>query len=398
MTHSNDIDIDDILEDSSDFDSSDVEESRPTQKVFLEPELVVTPEPKVPVGSSREEIVHLRNRLQSWNENCRDLFVDMTAINYVSSPDDTYIEFGSKEYYDKKLYFKTDPQSPKDPKVILAAQQFCKVLGVPYPFFSANRPSLKMNIVKTWQAGLLAQQGKIQNILKIRESKDCAIIRAFIPMVKSTVQLSELIDIVLNSLDIPVTMEFVDGDDKDDLILHARFLFEKEYMLLQSPVRLGFSLVASELNASPMVVEIFLHDKMHATSYIASYGGSPFFKSKYEELQAKQVKDIFPRLLNRIDNEAVNMISSVERKIQDSSEDGHFCAETECMSLMKSKGFSGKIKKAVYHQITECQKDIKGPWDIARHVGLVAKDFDSLKRLDIERAIGKYLNLIFAKE
>jgi len=36
--------------------------------------------------------------------------------------------------------------------------------------------------------------------------------------------------------------------------------------------------------------------------------------------------------------------------------------------------------------------------DIARHVGLVAKDFDSIKRLDIERGIGKYLQLVFAKE
>ena len=48
----------------------------------------------------------------------------------------------------------------------------------------------------------------------------------------------------------------------------------------------------------------------------------------------------------------------------------------------------------MYHQITECQADIHTPWDIARHVGLVAKDFDSIKRLDIERDIGKYSILL----
>jgi hypothetical protein len=92
------------------------------------------------------------------------------------------------------------------------------------------------------------------------------------------------------------------------------------------------------------------------------------------------------------------MLSCVERRVQASWDDGVFCAEAECMSLMRTKGFSGAIKKAVYHQVTECQADIHTPWDIARHVGLVAKDFDSIKRIDIERGIGKYLQLVFAKE
>jgi hypothetical protein len=322
----------------------------------------------------------------------------MTAIDYTATPDDSYIEFKDKSFYAKKLYFKVDPQAPRDPKIILAQQQLCKILGVPYTFFAVNRPSLKMNIVKTWQAGLTAQESKMQGIMKIRESNDCSIIRAFLPLNKCSIQLYELIDMILSTLDIPVTMEFVHGDDKDAPILHARFLFEKEYKVLESPVCLGFSLIASELDASPMIIDIFLHDKVHATSYISSYGGDPFFKSKYEGIQAKQIKDVFPQLLNRIDSEAAEMVSCVDRKIRDCLEDGPFCAETECMSLMRAKGFSGKIKKAVYHQIAECQKDIQNPWDIACHVGLVAKDFDSIKRMDIERGIGKYLQLVFAKE
>ncbi len=57
-----------------------------------------------------------------------------------------------------------------------------------------------------------------------------------------------------------------------------------------------------------------------------------------------------------------------------------------------------KMKKAIYHQVSECLDDVKNPWDLARHVGLVAKDFDALKRIQIERAVGTYLNLFFAKE
>jgi len=397
MTDENELCLDDVMEE--DTDTQDViEETSPKIAPVAPKELkTYAPLTDVEIAENRAEIGHLRNRLYSYNENCRDLFVDMTAINYTATADDSYIEFLDREYYDKKLYFKIDPQAPKDPKTTLASKQFCKLIGIPYPFFYANRPSLKMNIVRTWQAGLTAQESKIQNIMKIREATDFSVIRAFMPVTKGSIQLYELIDMIL-SLEIPVTMEFVYGDGKDDPVLHARFLFEKEYQLFGTPVCLGFSLLASELDASPLVIEIFLHDKMHATSYISSYGGDSFFKSKYEGIQAKQLRDVFPKILNRIDAETAVMLSYVERRVQESQSEGIFCAEAECMTLMRAKGFNGAVKKAVYHQITECAGDIRSPWDIARHVGLVAKDFDSIKRLDIERGVGKYLNLIFAKE
>ena len=252
------IDISDILED-------EMEES-PAQAQ-------VTPAiPDSPDSPARKEIAQLRDRLRVSHEHCRDLFVDMRTVDYIATPDDSYIEFLDKNYYDKRLYFKVDPQRPNDPKIIIAQQQFCKLLGIPYKFFAANRPSLKMNIVKTWQAGLTADESKAQSVLKIRESKDCSILRAFIPVTKCSVPLYELIDIILNSVAIPLTMEFVYGDERDDLILHVRFLFDKEYTVMGSKVCLGFSLLASELDASPFIIEIFLHDKEFATSYISKIG------------------------------------------------------------------------------------------------------------------------------
>ena len=37
-------------------------------------------------------------------------------------------------------------------------------------------------------------------------------------------------------------------------------------------------------------------------------------------------------------------------------------------------------------------------WDFARHMSLIAKDFDAKNRLAVERAAGQYLNLAFSKE
>lgn len=378
------IDISDILED-------EVEES-PIQSQII-PAVLDSPD-----SPTRKEITQLRDRLRISHEHCRDLFVDMRTVDYIATPDDSYIEFLDKNYYDKKLYFKVDPQRPNDPKIIIAQQQFCKLLGIPYKFFAANRPSLKMNIVKTWQAGLTADESKAQSVLKIRESKDCSIIRAFIPVTKCSVPLYELIGIILNSVAIPLTMEFVYGDERDDLILHVRFLFNKEYIVMGSKVCVGFSLLVSELDASPFIIEIFLHDKEFETSYISMYGGDPFFRSKYDGIKADQIKDLIPKMLGRIDSEAPEMIERIEKKISDTMQGGFFCAETECVSLLKAKGISGKVRKAVYHQITECQDKIKTPWDIARHVGLVAKDLDSIKRLAVERAAGQYLRLTFSKD
>jgi len=346
-----------------------------------------------------EDTIHLRNRLKSWTDNSRDLFIDLRSTVYTATPEDSYIEFSDKSFYDRRLYFKTDPESPKDPKVIHAEKQLCKLLGVPHTFFASNRPSLKMNIVKTWQAGLTANEAKAQSVMKIRESPDCSIIRAFVSPSKCVVPLFELIDIVMQSVSTPVTIEFVHGDEKDDLVLHVRFLFDKEYRLFanEEPVCLGFSLVASELDASPLILDVLLHDKTHKTSYIAAYGGDPFFKSKHEGIKATQIKDVLAKMLDRIDNEAPQMIAAITGKVSGSSEE-YFYPEEELVDLLKTRGMSSKIRRAIYQQISECSEDIKTPWDLARHVSLVAKDQDFLKRLDVERAAGRYLNLMFGKD
>jgi len=345
----------------------------------------------------KNEIEALKGRLFGWNENCRDLFVDLRMVDYCCTPEDSYIAFRDKNVYDRRLYFKVDPQNPRDPKVIHAERQFCKLLGIPHGFFMSNRPTLKMNIVKTWQSGLGEKDSKAHSILRIRESKDCSIIRAFIPVSKCCIPLYELIGIIVDLVTDPLTMEFAYGDDKDDLVFHGRFLFEKEFLIKDTPVCMGFSLVASELDASPFIIEVILHHKESKTSYVASYGGDPFFKSKCEGITASQIKDVFPQMITRVTAEAAEIKERVEKKILD-TEMTYFSPEAECAIICRAKGMSSKIRRAVYHQVTECISEIKTSWDLARNVSLVAKDYDSLKRLNIERAVGNYLNLNFGKD
>lgn len=346
------------------------------------------------IGKSKD-ISELCGRLKMWYENCRDLLVDLRTVNYEATEDDTYIEFKEKNYYAQKLYFKVDPQNPKDAKIIHATKQLCKVIGIPYAFFSSCRPTLKKNVLKTWQSGLADDVKKSQNVFKIRESKSCTIVRAITSTTKSNIPLFELIEVIKDSLTVPFTMDCAYGDDKDDLILHARFLFEKEYTF-NGPICLGFSITASELDACPLSIDVLLCDRTRKTYCVALYGGESFFKSDYKGLQSSSLKEMLPLMLSRLEDEAPEILSRLEKK-QQSFKNSVFCAESEAMEICKAKGLTSKIKKAIYHQVSECIDSILTPWDLAVHVGLVAKDFDAIKRLQIEKAIGVYLNLFFSE-
>lgn len=347
------------------------------------------------VIANPEEIENLYNRLSMWHGNCRDLLVDLRTVSYEISEEDTYLEFHDKSFYESRLYFKVDPQNPKDAKVIHATKQLCKVIGVPYSFFASCRPSLKKNVFRTWLSGLGDDVKKSQNVLKIRESKDCNIIRAVTITTKSIIPLHDLIGIIKDSLGVPVKLDEVFGDEKDDLVFHARFLFEKEYDF-NGPVCLGFSITASELDACPLTIDVLLYNKITKTYCSALYGGESFFKSDYKGLQSSSLKEMLPHMITRIEDEVEEMLSRISSK-QQSYKNSVFCAESDAIELCKAKGMSSKIKKAIYHQVSECIDEITTPWDLATHAGLVAKDFEILKRVQIEKAIGVYLNLFFSE-
>ena len=337
------------------------------------------------------DINKLYNQLEGWNRSCRDLFVDLRTVDFTVTEEDMILSFKDKNYFDKDIYFKIDPEHPKDPKTLQALKQFCKFLGIPQPFFSQNRPSLKMNIVKTWQTGLRADEKKGTCIARIRESKECCILRAMVPETYSTIQNHEIINTVRETLKVPFRLDYYEGDGRDSLILHTRFLFGDIFKILDLDVCLGFSITASELGASPLIVDAFLFDTLHKTTYIASYGTESFFKTKYEGLQPKDIKELLPKMVERIQLEAPEMKQTIE------DFNKAIVPLDECLLVRGWRGLPGKFKKALYQEMAEKGEDVKTHWDFALKMGLIAKDFDTPNRVAIEKAAGRYLNLVFEK-
>jgi len=58
----------------------------------------------------------------------------------------------------------------------------------------------------------------------------------------------------------------------------------------------------------------------------------------------------------------------------------------------------GKFKKTIFQEAYKTEDDMKNTLDFARHMSLMAKDYDIHKRVEIERATGVYLNLVFSKQ
>lgn len=341
-----------------------------------------------------EDLSDIIKRLETWNTNCRNLLVDLRTVVYEANSDDTFITFEDKSYYKSPLYFKVDQQNPKDPKIIHATKQLCKIIGIPYNFFSACRPSLKMNIMRTWQSGLSDDDKKSQTIFKIRESTDCSLIRAITPIKKSIIPLHEILNIIKRTLDIPFYVESVYGDQRDDLIFNARFILDKEYDF-NGPVSLGFSITTSELDASSLILDVLIYNKLNKTSCISLYNGESFFESDFVNLQPSEIKEVIPLMLNRLEGEIPEIIEKMDGKQKSVGSD--FAPDLDALDICKYKGLNSKIRKAIYHEVSECLEEIQTPWDLATHVGLVAKDFESSKRIKIERAAGSYMNLHFSK-
>jgi len=340
---------------------------------------------------SKKEVDNLGSTLELWTRNCRNLFIDLRAVDFRSTDDDMYITFKDKAFYNKPLYFKHDPDDAKNPKILHAQKQFCKFLGVPHTFFQNNRPSLRENIVRTWQAGLNAEDKpkKYQCIARIRESEDHSIIRAMVPVDFTMLNNSEILDLISSNVKIPYKLHLSTGATKDDLCFHARFLFEDSFIVGDKNIHLGFALTSSELGANSLDVDILIHNIESDTSIIATYGGDPFFSCKYTGIHSEEIKEVFPSLLERMHNERQEIQERINNKLY------QIHPEVECASIKNIKGFNTKFKKALYHEVAEAASDMTTPWDFARHMCLIAKDFDTSTRTRIERSIGTYLNLVF---
>jgi len=362
-----------------------IDDMVPVQEIYNKEPILDTP-------SDKEDLSVLAGRLEQWNKSCRDLFIDMGSLGFRAEEEDMCLFFKEKEFYSKEIFFKRDPDNPKDPKLLHALKQFCTVLGVPLPFFLKNRPTLRANIVRTWQAGLAAEKSeKNQYIARIRESDSMAMLRALVPVTYCSMSNYQLINILKEQVP-GIHLDYVSGDDRDDINLHVRCLFNEKFMLFgETPVRLGFSLLCSELGGGPLVVEVLLHQIEGELSFIASYGTDSFFSSKYKGMQAQDIKDMFPRMIDRITNERAEMLTVVEKAYRPID------PEDEALKICRWGGLPPGFKKTIFHEVSECEDDMRTTWDFARHIAMIAKGLDTTKRIKLEKVAGKYLNLVFPR-
>ena len=337
-----------------------------------------------------EDVGALVRRLTEWSSGGRDMFVDLRTARFRSDDGGMWLEL-PEGFLPRRIDFKRDPTNPQDVRIIHAQKQFCKLLGMPHTFFSSNRPAMRESLVKSMQAGLEADDKKGRCVARIREGASVAMIRALLPENTVPPKASDVLAAVAESLGPQGHLEFVFGDGQDDLKLHARFVTEDRVFADDLDFRMAFDLVFSELGACPMSVDAMVFDPLHKTFFAALYGGDPFFTSKYVGLQAQHVSEMIPSLLMRLRKESREMGAALEAGTADV-----YSVRQDCMSISRSKGLTAPMRKAVFHE-AEQTEDIRSKLDLARHVALVAKDFDSLKRLALERAAGKYLNLCFSR-
>lgn len=324
-------------------------------------------------------------------EGTKDIPIDLRTATFINDDGGMWIILPEGSPC-KRIDFKRDSSNTRDPKVTLALRQFCRMLGVPHAFFVGNRPAMREAIVHTWQAGLESNDKRAKCVARVRQVGTVTVLRAILPERAVPPKACDIVRSVWEAYNDKVTLLFSHGDEKDDLVLHARFIFNEEFSVGGMDLRTGFDLVFSELGASPMSVDSLIYDVGSKVSYIASYGGEPFFSSNYEGLQPKDVAALFPALLCRIQSESAEFSSMISAAV---SKKVH-SANQECISLVRTPKFSASMRKAVFHEMAQ-SSDIETRMDVARHIALVAKDFESLKGVILERVAGRYLNLCFSR-
>lgn len=337
----------------------------------------------------------LSEDLNNWYINCRDLFVDLREINFIATEEDLYIEFKDKSYYNSKIYFKKDINKFKNPEILYATRQFCKIIGVPFNFFLSSLPSMKMNIFKTWQVSVTDDESKALKILKIRESPGCTIIRAIVPVFKHFIpyyEITQIIDQILSSItESSYKVTSLYGIMKDDLIFSIRIVLNEKYFY-NDTLYIGFSITASDLDFCPLSVDLFLYIPEKKTDIICNYAGESYYQTGKRGIQAITLRDILPRIIHNLDR---NMHEIIPRLDIMPEEDSYFNPEIEVVKIGKYKGMTNAIKKAFYSKVVEQSFNMEDSWNFIMHLGDVAKEFGIIKRNEIEKAFGKYLNLSF---
>jgi hypothetical protein len=336
------------------------------------------------------DIRELIGRLSDLEKGCTDKFIDLKTLKFDIHESDMKL---FNDFH--KYFFKNDPKNPKDPKIIYAIKQFVSLMGVPYSFFSKNPEYMRLNMVNCWLPTLKTEKSSIlAKFRTIKDNKDDYVIRAILPVDFTNITNSQVMEAVASEILDDYRIDFVFGDERDDLILHARFISNEEFEVCGEKCSVGFSVVCSELGGSPLTVNTLLYRGQSKGSFLATYGGESFFSFEYSKIQKTDLQNLFPPLIVHLREK----LSDIKQKIQQAKD--LIQKKENNQDLMRSlrliKGLNEKFHTMLFQEI-EKDDSVKTRWDFVNKMAIIAKDFDVTKRLKIERTAGNLINLNFDK-
>lgn len=336
-----------------------------------------------------QELTTLIQRLKDNEKGCENQCLDLQTLKFEAKE-------GAMRLYNEfhSYWFRHDPKNPRDPRIIHAAKQFCKLMGMPHPFFSKNPDHMKNQMVSTWLPTLKPEKAVI--LSKMRHVKDNQAdyqIRAILPVEFSPMDNSALMALIGDAIQDTFKTDFIIGDSSDDLILNVRFVSIEFFDVGGEHCHFGFSVIASDLGASPLSVETYLYRGSSKSSIIASYGGEAYFESDYTGMQPTTISQLFPQLMIRLPDHMKlirDRVYSARAKVT-ATED----VAVLLRNLKLRKGIPDKFHILMFQDIEV--NPVGNRWEFANRMSILAKDFDIMTRVKIERAAGEIIDLQFEK-
>lgn len=332
-----------------------------------------------------QQILH---RLKEQTRNCEEKLLDLQTLKFESKEGEMRLYDQSQSYY-----FKYDPKNPKDPKIIHAAKQFCKLMGVPYSFFSKNPEYMRNNMVSCWLPTLKPEKAQI--LAKLRKSPDYQVFRAILPVEFTNISNVDVMTQIIDAINDDFRIEFAIGDERDDPILHVRFISNESFEVCGDECSTGFSVVASELGDAPLSVETILFNNESKSAFIASYSGESFFCSNYEGIQPDDMKALFPQLVGHLKSQLPELKITVQssKELTQTREDTRELMK----NLRLKKGLGDKFHTQLYQEMESMSSSDIDRWTFASKIAIIAKDYEAMKRVKIERVAGELIGLSFEK-
>lgn len=335
-----------------------------------------------------KDLSDLITRLKFYSEGCEEKCVDLQQLKFEAKESEMrlYNEFRS-------YFFKNDPKNPREPKIVHGIKQFCSYMGMPYSFFAKNPEHMKNQLVSCWLPTLTPEKSAV--LVKLRKTSDpnIDIIRAVLPVEFTNVSNADIINIIGEALGDTFNIEFVAGDDRDELTLCVRFISTENFEVCGENCSTGFSVIVSELGAAPMSVNTFLYRHTSKVALMATYGGESFFEAKYEGLQSATLKDLFSGLSIHLRDSLPFLKGQIE------TVKATIIAEEDTADLLKllrsRKGLNDK-----FHVLLMQEVDSKKPanrWEFVNLMAILAKDLELNARVKVEKAAGELLGLQFER-